>query len=175
MVLVSGSTSNTMRRSFTFKGAAIDVPQVVRRLNVSHVLEGSVRKAGSRVRITAQLIDGAAGDHIWAERFDRELTDIFAIQDEISEKIVAALKLIGQQRPDAAVLDVSLRDGMVTPVALLLRHLDVPFVVASAYSRAALPDDVMLGDPPCLGKPTSGSEMLVAVGELLREGTSGRA
>jgi adenylate cyclase len=57
------------------------------------VLEGSVRKAGSRVRITAQLIDGAAGDHLWAERWDRELTDIFALQDEISQAIVAALKL----------------------------------------------------------------------------------
>ena len=57
-------------------------------LGVSHVLEGSVRKAGGRVRITAQLIDGAAGDHIWAERYDRDLTDIFALQDEISEAIV---------------------------------------------------------------------------------------
>lgn len=89
--------------------------------------------------------------------------------------VVAALKLVGQQRPDAAVLDVSLRDGMVTPVALLLRHMAVPFVVTSAYSRAALPDEVMLGDPPCLGKPTSGAEMLVAVGDLLREGTPERA
>jgi adenylate cyclase len=57
------------------------------------VLEGSVRKAGNRVRITAQLIDGAAGDHVWAERYDRDLTDIFALQDEISEAIVKALKL----------------------------------------------------------------------------------
>ena len=57
------------------------------------MLEGSVRKAGGRVRITAQLIDGAAGDHVWAERYDRDLTDIFALQDEISEAIVTALKL----------------------------------------------------------------------------------
>ena len=57
------------------------------------MLEGSVRKAGNRVRITAQLIDGAAGDHVWAERYDRDLTDIFALQDEISEAIVKALKL----------------------------------------------------------------------------------
>jgi adenylate cyclase len=60
---------------------------------VTHVLEGSVRKAGNRVRITAQLIDGAAGDHLWAQRYDRDLDDIFALQDEISEAIVAALKL----------------------------------------------------------------------------------
>jgi adenylate cyclase len=79
--------------AFQFKAKSVDVPQVARQLGVSHVLEGSVRKAGGRVRITAQLIDGAAGDHVWAERYDRELTDIFALQDEISEAIVEALKL----------------------------------------------------------------------------------
>ena len=79
--------------AFQFKGKSIDVPQVARQLNASHILEGSVRKAGGRVRITAQLIDGAAGDHIWAERYDRDLSDIFALQDEISEAIVKALKL----------------------------------------------------------------------------------
>ena len=79
--------------AFTFKGRSLDVKEVVSALEVSHVLEGSVRKAGERVRITAQLIDGAAGDHLWADRFDRELTDIFAIQDEISKAIVGALKV----------------------------------------------------------------------------------
>jgi adenylate cyclase len=79
--------------AFTFKDKAVRVTDVARELNVSHVLEGSVRKSGGRVRITAQLIDGAAGDHIWAERYDRDLTDIFAIQDEISKAIVGALKL----------------------------------------------------------------------------------
>jgi adenylate cyclase len=79
--------------AFTFKGKSIKIPQVARELGVSHVLEGSVRKAGGRVRITAQLIDGAAGDHVWAERYDRDLSDIFALQDEISEAIVKALKL----------------------------------------------------------------------------------
>jgi len=79
--------------AFTFKDKPVRVTDVARELNVSHVLEGSVRKAGGRVRITAQLIDGAAGDHIWAERYDRDLTDIFAIQDEISAAIVGALKV----------------------------------------------------------------------------------
>jgi adenylate cyclase len=79
--------------AFTFKGKAVDVCEVARKLHVGHVLEGSVRKAGGRVRITAQLVDGKTGDHVWAERYDRDLTDIFAIQDEISEAIVAALKL----------------------------------------------------------------------------------
>ena len=79
--------------AFRFKGKEIDLREVSRDLRVTHVLEGSVRKAGSRVRITAQLIDGLAGDHVWAERYDRDLTDIFLIQDEISKAITAALKL----------------------------------------------------------------------------------
>jgi adenylate cyclase len=79
--------------AFTFKDQAVDVCDVARRLSVSHVLEGSVRKAGGRVRVTAQLIDGASGGHVWADRFDRDLTDIFAIQDEISKAIVDALKV----------------------------------------------------------------------------------
>ena len=79
--------------AFTLKGQSLDLCEVARRLNVSHVLEGSVRKVGSRVRISAQLIDGTTGNHVWAERYDRELTDIFAIQDEISKAIVEALKV----------------------------------------------------------------------------------
>ena len=79
--------------AFTFKGQTLDVAQIARQLNVTHILEGSVRKAGGRVRINAQLIDGEAGDHVWAERYDRDLTDIFAIQDEISKAIVSALRL----------------------------------------------------------------------------------
>jgi adenylate cyclase len=79
--------------SFTFKSKAVDVAQLCRQLGATHVLEGSVRKAGNRVRITAQLIDGAAGDHCWAERWDRDLGDIFALQDEISMAVVAAVRL----------------------------------------------------------------------------------
>ena len=79
--------------AFTFKGQTLDVKEVARTVGVSHVLEGSVRKAGDRVRITAQLIDGAKGDHVWADRYDRDLTDIFAIQDEISKAIVEALRV----------------------------------------------------------------------------------
>jgi len=79
--------------AFTFKGQSLDVKDVAQAVGVSHVLEGSVRKSGSRLRITAQLIDGAKGDHVWAERYDRELTDIFEVQDEISKAIVAALRV----------------------------------------------------------------------------------
>jgi adenylate cyclase len=86
--------------AFTFKGRVMDVKEVAKALDVTHVLEGSVRKAGSRVRITAQLIDGGTGGHVWADRYDRDLTDIFAIQDEISKAIVQALrvKLLPQEK-----------------------------------------------------------------------------
>jgi len=90
---VSALAVTARNTAFTFKGQSVDVCEVAKKLGVSHVLEGSVRKAGGRVRITAQLIDGASGDHIWAERYDRELNDIFAIQDEISKAIVDALKI----------------------------------------------------------------------------------
>jgi adenylate cyclase len=79
--------------AFAHKGSAIGVVELARALGVTHLLEGSVRKASDRVRITAQLIDGVTGGQVWAERYDRDLTDIFALQDEISAAIVAALKL----------------------------------------------------------------------------------
>jgi len=79
--------------TFTYKGKATLPQQIAEELSVRHVLEGSVRKAGIRLRITAQLIDASSGGHIWAERYDRVLTDIFALQDEITEKIVSALKV----------------------------------------------------------------------------------
>ncbi len=79
--------------AFMYKGKVVDVPKVARELKVQYVLEGSVRKSGGRVRITAQLVDGSSNDNVWAERYDRDLNDIFALQDEISEAIVKALKL----------------------------------------------------------------------------------
>lgn len=76
---------------FTYKGKTIKIAEVGRELGVRHVLEGSVRKANGRVRITAQLVDATTEGHLWAERYDRDLTDIFALQDEVTQKIVAAL------------------------------------------------------------------------------------
>jgi adenylate cyclase len=84
--------------TFTYKGTAVDVKQVSREQGVRYVLEGSVRKAGNRVRVTAQLIDATTGHHAWAERYDRDLEDIFAVQDEITREVVVAL-------------DVRLREG----------------------------------------------------------------
>ena len=79
--------------SFTYKGKPVDVMQVGRDLRVRYVLEGSVRKAGNRVRVTGQLIDTESGAHIWADRFDRDLNDIFAVQDELTQEIISALKV----------------------------------------------------------------------------------
>ena len=77
--------------TFTYKGPAVDVARVARELGVRYVLEGSVRRAGNRVRITAQLIDAANGHHLWADRYDRELADVFAVQDEIAQTITGEL------------------------------------------------------------------------------------
>ena len=79
--------------SFAYKGKSPDIRAVGRELGVDVVLEGSIRKAGNRVRITAQLIDAGTGAHLWAERYDRDLTDIFEVQDEVTRTIVGALKI----------------------------------------------------------------------------------
>jgi adenylate cyclase len=79
--------------AFTYKGKAVEITETARGLNVGYILEGSVRKADNRIRINVQLIDGTTGSHLWAERFDRYFTDIFALQDEISKSVVAALRL----------------------------------------------------------------------------------
>ncbi|WP_028748340.1 adenylate/guanylate cyclase domain-containing protein [Rhizobium mesoamericanum] len=87
--------------SFTFKGRNVNVQEVGHSLNVRYVLEGSVRKSGNKVRITAQLIDAITGGHQWAERFDRDLSDIFAVQDDVTQQIVGALELklaVGDQQ-----------------------------------------------------------------------------
>jgi adenylate cyclase len=90
---VSALSVVSRNSAFMYKGKHVDVPKLARELKVGHILEGSVRKAGGRVRITAQLVDGSNNDHVWAERYDRDLNDIFTLQDEISEAIVKALKL----------------------------------------------------------------------------------
>ena len=105
--------------SFAYRGASVDIKQVSRELGVRYVLEGSVRKAGNRIRVTAQLIDGKRGNHVWAEKYDGELEDIFDLQDQITQQVVAALltqihiyveenpKI--PERPDAATWDLLAR------------------------------------------------------------------
>jgi adenylate cyclase len=82
----------TRNSSFTFKGKAVDIKEVGRRLGVRYVLEGSVRKASGKVRITGQLIDVATGAHLWVDRFERDLTDVFALQDEVTVAVVSAIQ-----------------------------------------------------------------------------------
>jgi len=97
--------------SFTYKGRAVDVKQVGRELGVRYALEGSVRKAGNRIRITAQLVEAEAGNHVWAERYDRDLADIFGLQDEITEAVTIAIA--------PAIADAERRRAMRRPPASL--------------------------------------------------------
>jgi adenylate cyclase len=108
--------------AFSFKGQSPDVKEVAKQLGVSHVLEGSVRKAGSRVRINAQLIDGTTGKHLWADRFDRDLTDIFEIQDEISKAIVDSLKLRLLPKEKSAIESRSTQNAQAYNLYLMARQ-----------------------------------------------------
>jgi adenylate cyclase len=90
---IAGLTVIARNSSFTYKGRSVDVRVVGRELGVRSVLEGSIRRAGNRVRITAQLIDATSGGHLWADRYDRDLTDIFEVQDDVTQRIVGALKV----------------------------------------------------------------------------------
>jgi adenylate cyclase len=105
--------------SFTYKGAAVDARRVSRDLGVRYILEGSVRKAGNHIRVTAQLIDGTTGNHIWAEKYDGELQDIFELQDKITQQVAATIqpqiylfegqKGISLDRPDVATWELLAR------------------------------------------------------------------
>src|SRR6476661_4689008 len=90
---IGGLTVIARNSSFTYKGRSVDLRTVGRELGVLSVLEGSIRRAGNRVRITAQLIDATNGAHLWADRYDRDLTDIFAVQDDVTRRIVDPLKV----------------------------------------------------------------------------------
>jgi adenylate cyclase len=111
--------------SFQFKNQNVDVPQIARQLNVQYILEGSVRKAGGMVRITSQLIDGVSGEHIWAERYDRELSDVFAVQDEISETIAEVLKLKLLPEDKASIGGRATTDPQTYKLFLLARQFSV--------------------------------------------------
>ena len=119
---VSALSVVSRNSAFSFKGKHAEIAQVARALKVSHVLEGSVRKAGNRVRITAQLIEAASDSHLWAERYDRDLNDIFALQDEISEAIVDALKLKLLPAEKKAIEQRSTTNPEAYKLFLMARH-----------------------------------------------------
>jgi adenylate cyclase len=134
--------------SFVYKGRTVDIRAVGRDLGVTSVLEGSIRRAGNRVRITAQLIDARNGGHLWAERYDRDLTDIFAVQDEVTMQIVGALKvrlqpverqrLAGTRATNVAAHDAYLRGRQLAadlPDVTAGRHAAFQAVI-DAYTQA---------------------------------------
>jgi adenylate cyclase len=93
--------------SFTYKGRSVDVKQIGRELGVRYLLEGGLRKAGNRIRVNAQLIETETGNHLWAERYDRDLADIFAVQDEITQAVTIAIA--------PAIADAELRRAIRKP------------------------------------------------------------
>jgi adenylate cyclase len=153
--------------SFTFKGRAVDIKEVGRRLGVRYVLEGAVRKALGRVRITGQLIDAVTGAHIWADRFERDLTDVFALQDEVTVAVVSAIQpkllqteiaLATRRRPEnLTAYDFSLRamqqyylatrEGFAEAIRLAHRalELDPRFGFVAALAGACHMNKVLLG------------------------------
>ena len=144
--------------SFTFKGKAVDIKEVGRRLGVRYVLEGSVRKAAGKVRITGQLIDAITGAHIWADRFERDLTDIFVLQDEVTVAVVSAIEpkllqteiaMAARRRPEnLTAYDFYLRavpqyylttrEGLAEALRLLHRALELDPGFAWAASLAGV-------------------------------------
>jgi adenylate cyclase len=153
--------------SFTFKGQAVDVKEVGRRLGVRYVLEGSVRKASGKVRISGQLIDAVTGTHIWADRFERDLTDIFALQDEVTVAVVSAIQpkllqteiaLAARRRPEnLTAYDLYLRampqfylatrEGLAEAIKLAHRalELDPRFGLAAALAGVCHMQSVLWG------------------------------
>jgi len=107
---IAGLMVISRNSSFTYKGRPVDTRAVGRDLGVRSVLEGSVRRAGNRVRITAQLIDAATGGHLWAERYDRDLTDLFAVQDDVTRRIVEALKVTLSPAEETRIADSGTRN-----------------------------------------------------------------
>jgi hypothetical protein len=123
--------------TFTYKGRAVDVKQVGRELGVRYVLEGSVRKAADRVRINGQLIDAATGVHVWAERYDRRLEDIFALQDELTLNVVGAIE---PSLRDAEIERVKRkRPDSLDAYDLVLRALPHVYAATPEEASKALP------------------------------------
>jgi TolB-like protein len=137
--------------SFAFKGLNTDIREIAGQLDVGHILEGSVRKAGNRVRVTAQLIDVSTDTHLWSETYDRELEDIFAIQDEIAGHIVDAMKLVlgpddGQQGPQKHTADLGAYESYLRGRYLFLQRGVASLTEAVAAHRAAVEQDPDFAD-----------------------------
>ena len=140
--------------SFAYKGKTVDIRVVGRELGVRSVLEGSIRRAGNRVRITAQLIDAESGGHLWADRFDRELSDVFAVQDEVTRRIVDALKITLSPREAAMLEAAKTTSGKAHDLFLLGREVlwgtvrnREAFERSTELFRQAITEDPGYGEP----------------------------
>ena len=120
---IAGLTVIARNSSFTYKGRSVDIREIGRELGVRSVLEGSIRRAGNRVRITAQLIDAASGGHLWAERYDRDWTDIFEVQDDVTRRIVDALKVTLSPAEKARLADTGTANMEAYDLALRGREI----------------------------------------------------
>jgi TolB-like protein len=174
LVKIDGLRVPSRTSSFAFKGQNTDIKDIARQLDVGHILEGSVRKAGNRVRVTAQLIDVATDTQLWSETYDRELEDIFAIQDEISGNIVRELQLVlGTRRADQKptenleAYNLYLRglylfqqrgDGLLEAERFLMEATDLDPEFAEAWGLLAL---VRVTAPGYLGTSVKASEQSV--------------
>jgi TolB-like protein len=141
--------------SFTYRGKPVDVKQVARELGVRYVLEGSVRKAGNRVRITGQLVDAITGNHIWADRFDGALDDIFELQDRVASSVVGAIEpRLRQSEIERAVRkptqNLDAYDLYLRALAHYYRYTEQDFAEAIALLRQALAIDPSYGPPAAL-------------------------
>ena len=149
---IAGLTVIARNSSFTYKGRSVDVRTIGRDLGVRSVLEGSIRRAGNRVRITAQLIDAATGAHLWADRYDRDLTDIFEVQDEVVERIVGALAVTltqGEQQRlrRHGTSNVEAYECWLRARALLTRGTRASVIQARAMYRQAIELDLNFAAP----------------------------
>ena len=124
--------------SFTYKGRAVGVKEVGRELGVRYVLEGSLRRAGNRVRVTAQLVEAEAGSHVWADRYDRDLSDIFALQDEITEAVATAVApaIADAERQRAVRKPPSGLDARSPNLNLRLVDITISHYLAGEYDAA---------------------------------------
>jgi eukaryotic-like serine/threonine-protein kinase len=136
--------------SFAFRGKEQDIRKIAEALSVRTILEGSVRRAGSRIRVTAQLINAADGYHLWSERFDRELTDIFAVQDEIAAAIAGALQIKLTGKPAAArphEPNLPAYEAFLKGRHQLLKHSPEGYARAEEYFKQAIALDPRWADP----------------------------
>ena len=140
--------------SFTYKGRAVDVKQAARELGVRYVVEGSVRRSGSRIRVTAQLIDAETANHIWAERYDRALDDVFAVQDEIAVAVTTAiLPAVRSPPPETSPAFAPKGQEHSKRFFLVLLSLFLAFSPAELSGHIPFPPESRLANLPDPHKP----------------------